>query len=192
MLAGFNMATQAAIYTFDNTAPASVYSDPIVASGTLYDSFSTGGQASSITDLELSLINPGPATSDLITIGLYADSSTTPGTLVSALGTISDNAISSSGGIYSVSLTSNPVLSANTRYWIGLSETGAGTARWNWSYDTSGVGVANEYASSSGYTYPNSGGPYQMAITVVPEPSEYAAYAGLALVAFGAWRRVRR
>lgn len=192
MLAGFNMATQAAIYTFDNTAPASVYSDPIVASGTLYDSFSTGGQASSITDLELSLINPGPATSDLITIGLYADSSTTPGTLVSALGTISDNAISSSGGIYSVSLTSNPVLSANTRYWIGLSETGAGTACWKWSQDTSGVGVANENFSSGGGTFPNSAGPYQMAITVVPEPSEYAAYAGLALVAFGAWRRVRR
>lgn len=33
---------------------------------------------------------------------------------------------------------------------------------------------------------------YGQAVTPVPEPSEYAALAGLGLVAFGAWRRLRK
>ena len=42
--------------------------------------------------------------------------------------------------------------------------------------------------------HPNASGGYVASVqtTAVPEPAEYAAVAGLALVAFGAWRRTRR
>lgn len=42
--------------------------------------------------------------------------------------------------------------------------------------------------------HPNGSGGYVASVqtTAVPEPAEYAAVAGLALVAFGAWRRTRR
>jgi hypothetical protein len=44
--------------------------------------------------------------------------------------------------------------------------------------------------SSEGWVYRNNGGTFTY--TAVPEPSTYAAMAGLGMVGFGVWRRTRR
>ena len=74
----------------------------------------------------------------------------------------------------SLSLTSTPILAANTRYWIGLSS-GNSQSEWFWSGDTSGVGVASEFLENVDGALPNVGNdPYQVQIallTGIPEPS---------------------
>ena len=93
-------------------------------------------------------------------MGLYADNSTTPGALTTVLGSVSDSVLSSTPEIYDVTLTANPLLTAATRYWIGLS--GTTTAGWSWSLDISGTGVGSEYFSNPNGTFPNVGGPYHL------------------------------
>jgi hypothetical protein len=121
---------------------------------------------------------------------LYADSSTAPGALIATLGEIADSSISGPNDLFDLSLATNPVLAAGTRYWIGL--VGFGTsATWNWTLDTSGIGVAGEYfANQDGVFQDVVDGGYQMQVTVgggaVPEPSTFAlsasAFAALALL----------
>jgi len=101
---------------------------------------------------------------DVITVGLYADSGTSPSTQLAVLGTIDDSTLSMPPSLVDVGLVSNPVLSSDTRYWIGLSTTGASV--WEWSFDTSGTGVAGEFFGNENSDFPNSDGPYQMAIAL--------------------------
>ncbi len=155
-------------------------------SGNLYDSFTTGS-AGELIDLELVLTGDNTS-SGAVEAGLYADNATTPGTLISVLGDVNDSTLSSTPTIYDVTLTANPLLAADTRYWIGLS--GTTTAGWSWSFDTSGVGVASEFFANPGGTFDNSLGPYQMSVSVnpsaVPEPSSalfvLAAIGAVALI----------
>jgi hypothetical protein len=51
-------------------------------------------------------------------------------------------------GFVVVTLTSNPVLAAGTRYWLGLSSAGSGD--WAFNSDTSGVGVSGEFYYTMG------------------------------------------
>jgi len=150
------------------------YAGPFVSSGPLYNSFSTGATSGTLSNLEL-LLGAPLVVDGLIAVGLYSDSSTTPGGLIASLGTVDDSTLTGSYNLVTVILTANPDLSAGTRYWIGLSSDATG-ARWDYTTDTSGIGVAGEYYSNSSGTSPNvDGGGYQMEVEVTstPEPSTF-------------------
>jgi hypothetical protein len=200
----FCAGTQAGT-VYDSTGQVSVGSDPVQSFGPLYDSFSTGtvsgvlsglqfilsGSVSSVGEDFPALDGLGPYTS----VGLYADNSTSPGALIATLGTIYDSSLSGSGGLIDLSLVTNPVLAAGTRYWIGL--VGFGTsANWYWTDDTSGIGVNGEFFGNASGVFPNNpDGGYQMQVTVgaVPEPSSLALSAGaFAALALLIRRRVRK
>jgi len=159
---------------YDNLGAASSGADQLVYRGPLFVSF-TATSNETITGLELALGNYGPAGgTGTVTVGLYSLSSldsSAESTLIATLGTI-DNSTIVIGGIhdYSVSLIANPALTADTRYWIGLTDWSDGAITWSWSSDTSGTNVAGEYwAYGGGVVNSNSvGGPYQMALAAAP------------------------
>ena len=154
-----------------------------IAPGNLYASFTTV-DAGSLSDLQI-LLNADGA-SGTVQVGLYADSATTPGAMIASLGAVSDTGLSKRT-LAEVSLAVTPLLSADTRYWIGLS--GTTSAEWYWSSDTRGVGVQGEYFADPNGTFHNLQGAYQMMISVggpaaVPEPlSAFLVVAGLGFLA---------
>ena len=185
-------ASAQADIAYDNLGATSSGADQVLFRGPLFDSF-TATSDETITGLEFALGNLGPpGASGALTIGLYSFSdlsmSAVP-TLIATLGTINNSAIAT-GGIndYAVSLLTDPALTAGMRYWIGLTDYSVGGVIWSWSSDTSGPGVAGDYwAYGGGVVVSNSvGGPYQMALTVVPTvPDRANAFSMLALCAPG-------
>jgi hypothetical protein len=166
---------------YDNTAARSSGTDPVESFGPLYDSFIPDATGN-ISGLALILKETGSPTG-AIDIGLYADSATSPGALITSLGTLNDSDLSSALATYTVTLISNPTVNAGVRYWIGLS--GTTSADWSWSSDGTGPGVANEFfANADGVFLNNPNGPYQMDLTTdaVPEPAS-AAFVVLGLAA---------
>ncbi|MGD0060576.1 MAG: VPDSG-CTERM sorting domain-containing protein [Verrucomicrobiia bacterium] len=192
-----------AIPIYNNLAATSSGIDPVGSFGPLYDSFTSASSVQAITGLELALYGPtvsvgpsltalngvGPAT---ITVGLYSDSSTTPGALIATLGTISDASISAGISDYTVSLLTDPVLAASTRYWIGLSDTGT-TTEWSYSSDLSGTGVSGQYFANVNGVFPNTDSPYQMLLTTaaaaVPDAGSTAYLLGLGVAGLVVLRR---
>jgi len=98
---------------------------------------------------------------------------TSPGFEIVDFGTLYDTSLSSTPSIYEIA-TGDPVLAPYTRYWIGLrdnSGTGITSAFWDWSTDTSGIGVDGEYfANADGVFSDEIYGPYQMSIDPAPAP----------------------
>ena len=184
---------QAGTIIYDSTLQASDGSDPITAEfNPIFDSFSTGTNSGALTRLQL-LLEADPASAGYLTVGLYADSGILPGALITTLGTVNDFAIISNPTLIDVALGANPVLAAGTRYWIGLLGTGS-TASWNWTTDTSGIGVNGEYFSHGGLVFPNNpDGGYQMEVEIgagVPEPATFGM-AGAMLAGLFAFLRRR-
>jgi hypothetical protein len=170
---------------YNNIGATGTGTDPISSFGPLYDSFSTGLNFGPISLLDLFVGATVPTDGDTILVALYADSSTSPGSLLASLGTISDSGLTTTPAAITVSLTSNPVLASGTRYWIGLSSVGSGI--WQWSADTSGTGVSGEFFANHAGVFPNNtDNPYQMEVQLgssVPEPSMFAPMvAGLSIL----------
>ena len=171
-LAGALASALSADVVFSNISESSVGADGVDASfaGPLYDSFTSLGAAGQITNLQLVLNlcqNDNCPSSGTVEVGLYADDSTTPGAELSALGSISDSLLSGTPATYQIALTAFPVLTADTRYWIGLS--GDTTAQW--SYDGGDPQISEYFDNQSG-VWPDSAGPYQMQVTeTTPEPA---------------------
>lgn len=175
---------------YDNLAAPIGGSDPI-SSANPYNSFSTGS-GENLSALTLLLSAAAPGDGDSFTVNLYADSSNSPGALIADLATIADSQLTSSAADFGVSLVSNPLLSASTRYWIGLSSANS-SAEWGWSINNLGTGVSGELHKDFGNVYCNSSfagcsdgvspEPYIMQVqggaSAVPEPS-YLALLGLA------------
>ncbi len=93
-----------------------------------------------------------------------------------------------------MSLGSPLSLAASTRYWVGLSTSNNASMQWWYAASGTGTGVANEFFSNSTGNYANANDrPYQMLVTVVPEPSLYAlALVGLASGGLSMWRRRKK
>lgn len=168
------------IVVYDNMSEASAGADGVDFVGPLYDSF-TSDAAEQITGLEL-MLSGDNTSSGAVDVGLYSDDSTAPGALIAVLGSVEDSALSDTPAIFDITLTAYPLLSDNTRYWIGLSGTTA--AEWSYDYDSSGTGVADEFFANQVGVFSNEEDPYQMSVTqgvsAAPEPSS-----GL-LIAMGA------
>ena len=114
--------------------------------GPRYNSFSTGSSPVTLTDVKLNLdLLDGPRGS--MTVGLYSDSSHTPGTLLTVIGTLDDHLIAEHGGVSDFPVSPGFALTANTRYWIGVSTSNASLAGWATTEDTAGTGnIGNEYS----------------------------------------------
>jgi hypothetical protein len=128
--------------------------------GPLADSFSTGSNPFSLTDVQLALTVDDPSTTGTVTVSLLSDSSSSPGTTIATLGTINDSALSAyTPATVDFSQASAIDLAANTRYWVEVSSTDDSSAGWSYTTDTTGVGVASEYNANSFQVYNNSGDP---------------------------------
>lgn len=186
---------------YDNLAQASAGSDGVgsggLVEGPLYDSFSTGtGSGILLTGVQLLLSKSG-GSSGTTSIGIYNNDAGTsppsPGSLFATIGTVTDSSLSGTASVWNVSLGSSLSLAASTRYWVGLSTNNAST-QWWYAASGTGTGVANEFFSNSTGNFVNANDrPYQMLVTVVPEPSLYAlALVGLASGGLSMFRRRTR
>ncbi|WP_414517029.1 choice-of-anchor R domain-containing protein [Nostoc sp. PCC 9305] len=149
------------------------------------NSFSTDSTAESLTSVVLSLKETGVP--GISTLSLLSDSSTSPGSSLLTIATINDSTLTGSLTDYIYTLATPYTLAANTRYWIQLTTENNSSARWSYSGDGSGVNVANEYWYNTKLAGPNSEGPYQLQVNVVPVPESYnllglGAIAGLGLI----------
>ncbi len=172
LLGGVGPARATVIY--DNLGAASVASGSVSVG--LADSFSTGASPVNLVDVQVVLsLNSDPPNPSTV-VQLLSDNSTSPGSVLTTIGSINDSSLSGTPTVYDFPLSTPFALAADTRYWIGLSTSTGSNAVWSFSYDTSGVGVGSEYFASGNGVSANAGnGPYLMQVTVsglaVPEPS---------------------
>ncbi len=159
------------IIVYDNITESSAGADGVDFVGPLYNSF-TSDAAEPITGLQL-ILNGDDTSPGAVDVGLYADNSTTPGDLIAVLGSVEDSTLSDTPTIYDITLTLDPLLTDDTRYWIGVS--GTTSAQWSYDFDGSGIGVAGEFFANQIGVFSNVNDPYQMSVTegvsTVPEPS---------------------
>ena len=147
----------------------------VLSHGPLSDSFSTGSAPGTLSDVKLLMSADMPTDGGSYTVSLLSDSSSQPGSVIAALGTLNDSGlmVSPTESVVDVPINSTINLAPNTRYWIEID--GANSTA-NWSYDNTnvGVGTANEFNYYNGGVSPNSSfTPYQMTVTTaaVPEPT---------------------
>ena len=146
VLAAAPWSSARATVLFNNIGlPRTAISGGISISGAPYGSFSTGSQAAVLNSLELELTSQNPLDGGSVRFALYSNSGSGPTGRPTLLGSVADSALSSSVGVYSVSVSAN--LAANTRYWIGLAQSGgvAGNDLWNYVSSSAGTGVSTEY-----------------------------------------------
>ncbi|MFZ0706389.1 MAG: choice-of-anchor R domain-containing protein [Candidatus Korobacteraceae bacterium] len=163
--------TAGATIIFDNLGGSSNGVDTIAGFGPLSDSFSTGANGFSLTEVGLKMEDIGTPTGSF-TIELLADNNINPGNPIYTIATVQDSSLTNSLQDYFFTLSQSQLLAPNTRYWIGLSSTDNSVAYWSWTVDTSGVGVDGEYFANQNGVFTNNNGAYQMQISgdVVPEP----------------------
>lgn len=130
---------------YDNTSLTPQGYDEAITDGPLFDSFSTGGTALSLTDVKLTLASTNGSSNKSFTVSLVNDNgSNQPGTSKALLATIADNKLSTSGSLIDVSVSSIS-LNANTRYWIEVNAGSVSSVEWGIAPDPSGTGIAGEY-----------------------------------------------
>lgn len=148
---------------FDNLSQPNIPADTFIGHKTLFQSFSTPNTLEKLSEVRMSLTydldlyRRGATGNEPLAVLLYSDSAKKPGTLVASLGSILPTSITGTE-IVTVSLTSQPELDANSRYWIGLqTPTDFPPIYLSASKTFAGVGAASEFAfiqdkdGSSGY-----------------------------------------
>jgi hypothetical protein len=147
---------------YDNLVYASEGSDPANATGfgPLFNSFSTGSVAFSLSQIDLAL-SASPPDNGSFTISVL-DGQNFPNAVVLSVGNFGDNQLSAAVSTFTVNFA--PLtLAANSRYWIELSTTGL--IQWSFDGDASGFGVAGEFFQNQNGIFDSSDGPYQMQIS---------------------------
>ena len=168
-------------------------------SGPLADSFSTGSVGFYLTDVQVRLIEFGTIGNGSSDVELYSDSATSPGTLLTTIGTLADTQLTSGLTVYSFTLSTPYLLAANTRYWIGVSAdpTNGSVAAWGSSDNDTDPGVYGQYIAYAGSIYSTGGGNgswnMELSGNAVPEPSAMvSALLGVVCVAGYAACRKRK
>lgn len=202
---------------YDSTAEGGTSGNVTGITAPLFDSFSTGASSEVLTGISLVLFSPpGP---DPFDVSLYADNSTAPAVApIVDLGTFS-HVLAAGVGTYSVSLLSTPALTANTRYWIGLTPNSSTNTSWVFGFPgtvPTGAGVTGEFSALDNSLVGGEAGctslggtdngtncvlanspdnpPYEMQVaTGVPEPASFGLLLSTLLLVglFAAWRRWR-
>ena len=161
------------IYDNLNSANDGVDLQPISVFGPIANSFSTGPSGFILTDVKL-LLKGDPAGTGSISVALFSDSSTSPGTNLLDIGTLNDSYLASTLSVFNFPLPSPYTLSVNTRYWLEVYSSNNSTAFWGYSFDQFAIGVAGEYFYNQNGLWENIEGPYQMRLSgtnAVPEPT---------------------
>jgi hypothetical protein len=90
-----------------------------------------------------------------ISVGLYANASNSPGTLIGVIGTMPDSSLTTTPTSYSFNPSTTYPLTPNTRYWIGITVSGTTSqAAVEFQTNNTGIGIANEFIAFS-LTPPN-------------------------------------
>jgi hypothetical protein len=170
---------------YDNLGSSRDGSDPIFGFGPLANSFTTdaAGFLGGVTAL---LKNGSTSIVGDIQISLHANGANVPGAELASLGTISSADVATADfAEYSFAPLTSYLLAANTTYWIEIIALDPNALEWSWSNDLSATGVAGQsnYSAALGTNANSSFGPYQMAVSQVPEPESLAlVFLGLGLL----------
>lgn len=194
---------------FDNLSNGSgnTYNVSALGDGPLFQSFTTGASASTMTDAYLTLLGTDGDSTGSIVITLLSDAGGVPDSVLSTLGAFSDATIFGLTG--DLHISTSFALSANTTYWVQVADAfdndtvtvNSGTL-WLTANDASGTGVAgtSSWSQQNIYTYDGNQetAPFVMAIidevsnnnVDTPEPATIGIL-GLSLLGVG-WARRRR
>jgi hypothetical protein len=123
------------------------------SAGAVAESFNSGANPLTLSELQLILMDTTPSDGGTITVDLCSNGTNAPGSVVQTLGTIADSSLTSSPQTYNVNISSAPTLLANTTYWIELfSNSGASVAQWEVTTTPQGTGVSSQTATDNGNT----------------------------------------
>jgi len=170
---------------YDNLGSSRDGSDPIFGFGPLANSFTTGA-AGFLGGVTASLKNGSTSIVGDIHVGLHANSGNAPGTELVSLGNLSSADVATTDfAEYAFAPLMSFLLAANTTYWIEIIALDPNAIEWSWSNDLSATGVTGQsnYSATLGTNANSSFGPYQMAVSRVPEPESLAlVFLGLGLM----------
>jgi len=138
-----------------------------------------------LTMVGVKLLASSPTDGGGISVELWTDNPPMggPGSSLFSLGTLTDAQLSTGFGVFSFP-AADP-LTANTRYWIRISDldpTSLPTSvRWAWSGDQTALGVHGEFFFNRNVVWSDTLAPYQMEVEVagaspppiIPEPSTF-------------------
>lgn len=149
LLAGTVATTHAALLY--NNLGDTFYSNNQLTQST-YQSFSTDASNIYLDDLKLILDIKGPD-SGTFAVNLYSDSSTAPGSLLLNIANVSDTSLTMTAATYDFAVA-DFMLTASTRYWIGLIPAGSILGSWESSLPAGGdTGVSGQYADYNGLIF---------------------------------------
>ena len=138
------------------------FADPWAAS------FSTGAAAVTLNDVKFGLYfdaSFGGQANGKLVVSLDSDSSTAPGTVISALGTITHSALPTiAAGTFDVSGFAPVSLAAHTRYWVELTDSDIGV-QWTATSTVTGPGVASEFTDNSNTATANTTGAFDLDVS---------------------------
>lgn len=161
-------------------------------------SFTTGSTGTLLSSITLGLLG-GSGTG--FSVGLYSNSSNTPGTL---LETLTGETAPTAAGNYTYTSGGSTVLNANTTYWwVASVPSDSNSVQFNLDYSNAGPEIAQagwSYGSNSQQQNAGAWNSYdsptlKFSVTTgsaIPEPSTYAALFGLSALGLAAYRRKQR
>jgi hypothetical protein len=182
------------VFLYDNLTSPVTGGDPAALSsngglGPLFASFSNTGAARTLTELELNLSATTPSDGKTFTVSVWSDNSIAPNVELWST-SVMDSILSMSPTVED--FLTKVSLSADTRYWVGVSSVD-GSAIFSSASITNGIGVATEFYINSNGEVPNSAGPYVMRVVATPEPATWAlmlvGFAGLGFAGYRASRK---